>query len=75
MTKRQPKTTPLQDIQERQRKLMDTRLKAHSSGASGAVLQQIERMMAENEIELYTESELERHRNKKDDEDGEQWIV
>jgi hypothetical protein len=74
MAKRQPKQNPIQVLDERLKKLMSTRLKAWSSGAGSELLLQIENMIAETQMDLYTERELDAHRNKKDD-DGEQWIV
>jgi|TARA_R110000851_G_scaffold99038_1_gene213916 hypothetical protein len=74
MAKRQPKQTPIQILDERLKQLMSTRLKAHSSGAGESVILQIENMIAETQLDLYTESELDAYRNRKDD-DGEQWIV
>jgi hypothetical protein len=74
MAKKQTKQTPVQELQERLGKLMSTQLKAYRSGASGEVQQQIQRMIEETQLDLYTESELDAHRNIQDD-DGEQWIV
>jgi hypothetical protein len=74
MAKKQPKQNPIQVLDERLKKLMSTRLKAYSSGAGSELLLQIENMIAETQMDLYTERELDAHRNKKDD-DGEQWIV
>jgi hypothetical protein len=53
---------------------MSTRLKAYRSGASYHVMEQIDNMIAETQLDLYTETELERHRASKD-QDGESWIV
>lgn len=75
MVKKQAKLTPLQELSSKLSKLMDTRLKAYNSGASGHIIDQIESMIAETQLDIYTESEIEYHRNKKDDDDGEQWIV
>jgi|TARA_R110000851_G_scaffold57548_2_gene134017 hypothetical protein len=74
MAKKQPKQNPIQILDERLKKLMSTRLKAWSSGAGSELLLQIENMIEETQMDLYTERELDAHRNKKDD-DGEQWIV
>tara|TARA_R110000851_G_scaffold154085_1_gene296236 strand:+ start:431 stop:655 length:225 start_codon:yes stop_codon:yes gene_type:complete len=74
MAKKQPKQTPIQILDERLKKLMSTRLKAYSSGAGSTVLLQIENMIAETQLDLYTENELDAYRNRTDD-DGEQWIV
>lgn len=74
MVKKPVKKTPIQELDDRLQELMKKRLQAYRAGASYSVMAQIDRMIAEAQLELYTESELERHRNKKDD-DGEQWIV
>jgi hypothetical protein len=74
MAKRQATNTPVQELTSRLNKLMDTRLKAYQSSSNQALLLQIEQMIEETQINLYTEQELELHRNKQDD-DGEQWIV
>jgi len=74
MKKNQQKLTPAQEENARLQKLLDTRLKAYQSGASADIMLQIENMIAEAQLNLYTESELERHRKNPDD-DGEQWIV
>jgi hypothetical protein len=74
MAKKQPKQNPIQILDERLRNLMSTRLKAYSSGAGSEILLQIENMIEETQMDLYTERELDAHRNKRDD-DGEQWIV
>ena len=75
MTKKNQKKTPVQELNERLQKLTSQRIKAYQSGASHAILAQLERMIEETQLELYTESELERYRNNQDDQDGEQWIV
>jgi hypothetical protein len=75
MVKKQAKLTPIQELSTRLSKLMDTRLRAYSSGASGHILDQIESMIAETQLDIYTAQEIDYHRNKKDDDDGEQWIV
>ena len=76
MVKKQAKQTPMQELNVRLQELMNTRLKAHGSGASGQVMEQIDRMIAETQLDLNTETELYLHRNRKDDDDdGEQWIV
>jgi hypothetical protein len=39
-------------------------------------MEQLDRMIAETQLDLHTETELHHHRNRKDSEDdGEQWIV
>ena len=73
MAKKSAKTTPIQDLDARLQLLLKRRLQAYQSNASWQITEQIERMIAETELDLYTETELERNRNK--DNDGEQWIV
>lgn len=75
MMKKSQKQTPVQKLDERLRLLNQQRIKAYQAGASGDILTQLERMIAETELDLYTEVELERYRNQRDDKDGEQWIV
>jgi hypothetical protein len=76
MTKKQTKQDPIQALNTRLRTLMSKRLMAHGSGASGQIMEQIDRMIEETQLDLYTETELTRHRNNKGaDDDGEQWIV
>jgi hypothetical protein len=73
MAKKNAKTTPIQELDGRLQLLLKRRLQAYQAGASWQITEQIERMIAETELDLYTETELERNRNK--DDDGEQWIV
>jgi hypothetical protein len=75
MAKKKPKLNPIQEIDAKLQTLMDKRLKAYSGGASGDIMMQIDRMIQELQLELYNETELQRHRESKDNEDGEQWIV
>jgi hypothetical protein len=75
MAKKPQRKTPVQELDERLQTLLQKRLQAYSAGASGPIISQIERMIEETQLDLYTERELERHRNSKDNEDGEQWIV
>jgi hypothetical protein len=75
MVKKKPKLNPVQEIDAKLQVLMNTRLKAYSGGASGDIMMQIDRMIEELQLELYNETELQRHRESKDNEDGEQWIV
>lgn len=73
MTKKQTKQTPIQQLDERLQALLKKRLQAYNSGSSYQIIDQIERMIAETQLDLYTETELERNRKK--DDDGEQWVV
>ncbi len=75
MTKRTQKKTPAQVLDERLQTLMSKRLKAFRAGASQDIMEQLDRMIAETELDLYTETELQRNRDDRDNEDGEQWIV
>lgn len=74
MAKKTTKTTPMQELDTRLQTLLKKRLQAYQANASWQIIEQIERMIAETELDLYTETELYRERNKNDD-DGEQWIV
>lgn len=74
MVKKTQKKTPIQELDERLQLLLKRRLQAYNSGASWPIIEQIERMIEETQLDLYTETELQRHRDSKDD-DGEQWIV
>lgn len=74
MAKKTHKKTHAQELDERLQLLLRQRLKAYQAGASYPILEQIERMIAETQLDLYTEVELQRAREK-DDDDGEQWIV
>jgi len=75
MAKKPQKKTPVQELSERLQTLLDKRLQAYGAGSSSSIIRQLECMIEETQSELYMEKELERHRNAKDDEDGEQWIV
>jgi hypothetical protein len=75
MVKKKPKLNPIQEIDAKLQVLMNKRLKAYGGGASGELMMQIDRMIQELQLELYNETELQRHRDSKDSEDGEQWIV
>lgn len=75
MAKKTPKLNPVQAIDARLQLLLSKRLKAYSSGASGLIMTQIDDLIQELQQDLYTETELQRHRERKDDDDGEQWIV
>jgi hypothetical protein len=74
MSKRPIKKTPIQELDARLQALLSKRIQAYRSGASYQIMEQLDRMISETQLDLYTESELERNRTKKDD-DGEQWIV
>lgn len=74
MAKKQLKQNPIQLLDERLQQLMKKRLQAYNAGAGAHILDQIERMIEETQLDLYTESELQRHRDS-GKEDGEEWIV
>jgi len=74
MAKKQQKQNAIQQLDEKLQKLMDTRLKAYTCNASGPIIEQIENLIAQTQLDLYTETELARHRNS-GKEDGEEWIV
>lgn len=72
--KKPQKKTPIQELSERLQTLMEKRLAAYRAGASYSVMEQIDNMIAETQLDLYTEVELQRHRESKD-QDGESWVV
>lgn len=72
--KKPQKKTPIQELSERLQTLMEKRLAAYRAGASHGVMEQIDNMIAETQLDLYTEVELQRHRESKD-QDGESWVV
>ena len=74
MAKKKPKLNTVQEIDAKLQLLLGKRVKAYSGGASGTVMLQIDQMIQQLQEELYTETELQRHREQRDD-DGEQWIV
>lgn len=74
MAKKPIKKTHAQELDERLQMLLQKRLQAYRANASYHIIEQIERMIAETQLDLYTEVELQRSREKNDD-DGEQWIV
>lgn len=69
------KQTPIQKLDERLQELNKKRLQAYQAGMSYQILEQIDRMIEEVQLELYTETELFKYRSNKDDEDGESFIV
>jgi len=74
MAKKQIKQTPLQHLNDKMQVLMKKRLQAANAGASFDIMQQLDTMIAETQIEIYAETELERHR-RSDKGDGESFIV
>lgn len=75
MAKKKPKLNPVQEIDAKLQLLLGKRLKAYGGGASGDIMMQIDRMIEELQLDLYNETEMQRHRESKDNDDGEQWIV
>lgn len=74
MAKKPTKKTYIQELDERLQALLQKRLQAYRAGASYNIIDQIERMISETQLDLYTEVELQRSRENNDD-DGERWIV
>jgi hypothetical protein len=72
--KKPQKKTQIQELSDRLQTLMSKRLAAYRAGASYQIMEQIDNMIAETQLDLYTESELQRHREGKD-QDGESFIV
>lgn len=72
--KKPQKKTQIQELSDRLQTLMSKRLAAYRAGASYQIMEQIDNMIAETQLDLYTESELQRHRESKD-QDGESWVV
>jgi len=75
MNKKLAKQTPVQKLSDRLQMLNKRRLAAYRANASAQIMQQFDRMIEETQIELHNETELQKHRDGKDNEDGEQWIV
>jgi len=73
MNKKNTKQNPIVELENRLQELNKKRLQAYSAQLNGAVITQLDNMIAETQLELYTEVELEKNRRK--DDDGEQWIV
>lgn len=67
------KKNPILALEERLRELQDKRVQAYNAGVSGDIITQLDTMIAETQLDLYTEVELQKHRAK--DDDGQQWIV
>jgi len=74
MVKKQPKKTHLQELQEKLEMLNKKRLAAYNAGVGMHIIDQLERMIEEVQVDLYTETELKRYRES-DEQDGEDWIV
>lgn len=72
--KKQPKLTHIQELDARLQELNRKRLQAYRAGVSANIIDQLNRMIDETQLDLYTESELERNRNQAKD-DGEDFIV
>jgi len=73
MKKSKATPTPVQELDTRLQTLLGKKLLAFRAGASQQILNQLDAMITETQLDLYTENELEQHRAK--DDDGEQWIV
>ena len=72
--KRQPKQTRLAQLDAQMQDLQRKRGQAYTAGMSQAIVEQLERMIDEVSLEMYTESELVKHRAE-DKGDGEDYIV
>lgn len=75
MSKKQIKKTPIAELDEKLQLLNKKRLQAYSANMSFAIIDQLDRLIEETTLELYTQSELERYRKSKDEDDGESFIV
>lgn len=75
MKKNPAKKKEIDILNERLQLLLKRRLQAYSAGSSSAILTQLENMIHQTQLDLEYQKELEYHRNKKDNDDGEQWIV
>jgi hypothetical protein len=75
MSKKQARKTPIAELDEKLQILNRRRIQAYSSGMSLEIMDQINRLIDETSLELYTQTELERHRKSSDGEDGESFIV
>lgn len=74
MAKKQAKKTHLQELQERVELLNKKRLAAYKAGVGLHIIDQLDRMLDEAQVDLYTESELQKYRES-NEQDGEDWIV
>lgn len=72
--KKQPKRSKLEELDLRMQEIQKRRVQAHMTGMSQGILDQIDNMITEIQLDMYTESELERHR-RSGNEDGEDFIV
>lgn len=71
MKKQQKKKTKFEELDERGQALQKRLLQAHAAGMSYNVIAQIESMIEQNNLDLYDESELHKHRStQKGDDDS-----
>lgn len=76
MMKKQPKKkTRLEELDERHQELQKRLFQAHTTGMSYAVIQQLEAMMQQNQIDMYDESEMEKHRAAQKGDENDSFIV
>lgn len=65
MRKKHKKKNKLELLDDKQQKLERRLFQAYSSGMSAGIIQQLQTLIDENRLELYNESELEKHRREK----------
>lgn len=75
MKKQPKKKTKLEELDERGQMLQKRLLQAHSAGMSYDVIRQLEFMIEQNNLDLYTESEMEKHRASQKNGGDESYIV
>ena len=72
--KKQSRKNKLQELDKRMQELQKRRVQAYMAGMSQSILDQLDRMTDELQIDMYTETELQRFRAQ-DKGDGEDFIV
>lgn len=65
--KKKKKKSKLEKLDEERQSLQKKLFQAHTLGMSYQVIQQIESMLDVNQLDLYTESEMEQHRREQSD--------
>jgi uncharacterized protein YacL (UPF0231 family) len=76
MMKKQPKKkTRLEELDEQSQTLQKRLMQAYSAGMSYSVIQQLEAMIEQNKLDMYDESEMEKHRAAQKNGDSDSYIV
>ena len=72
MKKQPKKKTRFEELDEKGQKLQRRLMQAYSAGMSHGVIHQIEAMIEQNNLDMYDEREMEKHRasQKNDGDDG-----